>query len=161
MTRNQIFFVKTFQAAAGWPISEILDKKIAFQLGLVPLLDASDRVPSVLNGGLGKVSPLYWIVCIFFSAAIEFYGIMKSKTVEGYTPGDLGFDPLGLLPEDEKGKKRMQLAEIKHGRLAMIAVVAFAIQEAVSNTGVVHETPFFFFPIMQTLHDYTNFGYVY
>lgn len=135
-------------AAAGWPLSEIFDKKIALKFDLEPLLDAGDRVPSLLNGGLGKVSPLYWIVCIFFTAAIEFYGIMRSKSVEGYRPGDLGFDPLGLLPDDEEGKKRMELAEIKHGRLAMIAIVAFAIQEAVSNTGVVNETPLFFFPLM-------------
>merc|ERR1719512_328393 len=48
-------------AAAGWPISEVFDKKIATAFGMTPLLDASDRVPSVLNGGLGKVPILYWV----------------------------------------------------------------------------------------------------
>jgi hypothetical protein len=38
----------------------------------------------------------------------------------------------------------MQLAEIKHGRLSMIAVTGFAIQEYVSGLGVVDETPGFF-----------------
>merc|ERR1712012_1063201 len=36
-------------AAAGWPLSEVFDKKIATALGMAPVLDANDRVPSVLN----------------------------------------------------------------------------------------------------------------
>ena len=46
------------------------------------------------------------------------------------------------------GRKRMQLAEIKHGRLAMIAITAFAVQEYVSKVPVVKETPFFFKPLL-------------
>jgi len=42
----------------------------------------------------------------------------------------------------------------------MIAIFAFAIQEAVSNVGVVNETPFFFFPLFQTLKEYANSGYI-
>ena len=51
-------------AAAGWPLSELLDRKIASALNLDPVLDASDRVPSLLNGGLDKISPLWWGFCI-------------------------------------------------------------------------------------------------
>ena len=40
----------------------------------------------------------------------------------------------------------MQLAEIKHGRLSMLAVTGFAMQEYVSKVGVVDETPMFFQP---------------
>jgi len=147
-------------AAAGWPLSEIFDRKIASLIGMAPLLDSADRVPSVLNGGLGKVSPFYWIAFVGLTAAIDLYGVSRSQNAAGYIPGDLGFDPLGVLPKDEDGKKNMQLAEIKNGRLAMIAIVAFAVQEAVSKVGVVDETPFFFFPLLQTLHEYTNSGYV-
>jgi len=63
----------------------------------------------------------------------------------------LGFDPLNLYPPDEAGRARMELAEIKHGRLAMIAVTAFALQEYVTRLGVVDETPFFFFPLSESL----------
>jgi len=148
-------------AAAGWPLSEVFDKKIAMAFGVSPVLDAGDRVPSLLNGGLGKISPLYWIACIGLSAAIDLYGIRrKSIGNSDYIPGDLGFDPLGVYPKDEEGKKWMQLAEIKNGRLAMIAITAFAVQEAVSKVGVVNETPFFFFPLMQTLREYANSGYI-
>merc|ERR1719247_545802 len=35
----------------------------------------------------------------------------------GYTPGDLGFDPLGLKPEDPAEFRLMQEKELSHGRL--------------------------------------------
>jgi len=62
-------------AAAGWPLSEVFDKKIAAAMNMDPLLDGSDRVPSLLNGGLGKVSPAYWVACIGAgkSALVLFY----------------------------------------------------------------------------------------
>ena len=53
-------------------------------------------------------------------------------------PGDLGFDPLRLYPKDETDQFRMQLAEIKHGRLAMIAITGFAAQELFTNMAVIH-----------------------
>jgi hypothetical protein len=148
-------------AAAGWPISEVFDKKIAVALNMAPLLDATDRAPSVLNGGLGSVSPIYWIGILGVGAAVEFLGISKSKSGDaGYFPGNLGFDPLGIYPETKEGQMRMQLAEIKNGRLAMIAIFAFAIQEFVSKQGVVDETPIFFYPLAQTMKMMTNSGYI-
>ncbi|CAJ1933680.1 unnamed protein product [Cylindrotheca closterium] len=134
-------------AAAGWPLSELFDAKIASTLGLSPVVDATDRAPSILNGGLGKISPIYWLVCIIGAGAIDLAGIAaKNKSKGDWLPGDYGFDPLGLYPKDAAGQERMQLTEIKNGRLAMIAITAFAVQEAVSHVGVVDETPFFFQP---------------
>lgn len=37
-------------------------------------------------------------------------------------PGDFSFDPLGLYPTTEEKQREMQLAELKNGRLAMIAI---------------------------------------
>jgi len=150
-------------AAAGWPLSEVFDNKIAAALGMTPMLDSGDRAPSLLNGGLGKISPLYWIACLGAAAAIDLYGITKARENSNdpnYLPGDLGFDPLGLYPKDEEGKKRMQQAEIKHGRLAMISITAFAVQEYISKSGVVDETPLFFFPLGETFKMSTNSGYI-
>lgn len=148
-------------AAAGWPLSELFDKKIALALHLTPLVDSSDRAPSILNGGLGKVNPFYWIAVLGAASAIEFYGINRSKSGdESYFPGNLGFDPLGVYPKNEADQKNMQLAEIKNGRLAMIAIFGFAIQEFVSKSGVIDETPFFFLPLAETLKMYTNSGYL-
>jgi Chlorophyll A-B binding protein len=115
-------------AAAGWPISELFDKKIAALLGMAPLLQSADRAPSVLNGGLGNVSPVYWGVCLVAAAAIDLYGIFGASKKDGYTPGDFGFDPLGVFPKEKEGQEWFKLAEIKNGRLAMIAITAFAVQ---------------------------------
>jgi len=149
-------------AAAGWPVSEILDKKLASVFGLSPAVDSSDRVPSLLNGGLEKISPIYWALVLGVGAVVELSG-MQNSSKEGYVPGDYKFDPLGLYPKDADGQKKMQLSEIKHGRLSMIAITAFAVQEAVTKIGVVEETPFFFYPITQWgeyLSEYANSGYI-
>lgn len=37
-------------------------------------------------------------------------------------PGDFSFDPLGIYPQSEENQREMQLAELKNGRLAMIAI---------------------------------------
>jgi hypothetical protein len=53
---------------------------------------------------------------------------------DGYMPGDLGFDPLGLAPEDPAEFRLMQEKELSHGRLAMIAAAGFLAQEAVTGS---------------------------
>merc|ERR1711939_928147 len=133
---------------------------LAALFGMAPLLQSDDRAPSILNGGLGKVSPVYWLACLAGAAAVELIGITSASKKQGYTPGDLGFDPLGVFPKDKEGQEWFQLAEIKNGRLAMIAITAFAFQELVSHTGVINETPLFFKPIGETLHEYANTGYI-
>merc|ERR1719451_14910 len=60
-------------------------------------------------------------------------GKQESLLKASYTPGDLGFDPLGLAPEDPAEFKLMQEKELAHARLAMIAAAGFLAQEAVSN----------------------------
>eukprot|EP00526_Cylindrotheca_closterium_P015933 CAMPEP_0113642848 /NCGR_PEP_ID=MMETSP0017_2-20120614/22513_1 /TAXON_ID=2856 /ORGANISM="Cylindrotheca closterium" /LENGTH=269 /DNA_ID=CAMNT_0000554299 /DNA_START=25 /DNA_END=834 /DNA_ORIENTATION=- /assembly_acc=CAM_ASM_000147 len=132
-------------AAAGWPISELWDAKIASKLALAPVVDGSFRAPSVLNGGLSKIPAAYWIFCFILAGTVEVIGASE-KTKPGYIPGNLGFDPIGLYPKDLAGQKRMQLAELKNGRLAMIAIVGFAAQEFVTKTGVVVESAAFFQP---------------
>ena len=79
--------------------------------------------------------------------------------------GDYGFDPLGLYPKDADGQMLMQEKEMIHGRVAMVAIVAFAAQEFVSKVPVVRETPFFFEPIWtfmtQELHSFDlSAGYI-
>ena len=116
-------------------------------MGAAEIIDGTDRAPSVLNGGLGKISPLYWAVILGAAAVIDIYQINKANTLDPeYFPGNLGFDPLGLYPKDKAGQRDMQLKEISNGRLAMIAITAFAFQELVSQTGVIDQTPIFFKP---------------
>ena len=51
----------------------------------------------------------------------------------GYTPGDLGFDPLGLAPEDPAEFREMQEKELAHARVAMVAAAGFLAQEAITK----------------------------
>lgn len=138
-------------AAAGWPVSELFDKKIANLVGMTPVLDETNRAPSVLNGGLGKVSPVYWGVCLLLAGAIDVYSLSRASKTEGYIAGDLGFDPFGMYPKDEAGKMAMRTKEIKNGRLAMLAITAFAAQEFISHVAVIDQTPIFFKPFWEVM----------
>jgi len=57
------------------------------------------------------------------------------KEGSGVVAGDLGFDPLGLMPKDPKAADAMRLKELKNGRLAMLAVIG--IFYGYLNTGKV------------------------
>ena len=46
----------------------------------------------------------------------------------GYYPGDIGFDPLSLKPEDPAEFAEMATKELQNGRVAMIAVAGFFAQ---------------------------------
>lgn len=50
-------------------------------------------------------------------------------------PGDFSFDPLGLYPTDPEKQKKMQLAELKNGRLAMIAIGGMVTGAAITGNG--------------------------
>lgn len=72
----------------------------------------------------------FWVLALLGIGLIEFIqiniGFAEPDPVTGeggmrvdYTPGDLGFDPLGLAPEDEGSLKEMGTKELNHGRLAV------------------------------------------
>ena len=132
-------------AAVGWPLSELYHKQLASVFGFPSILAAGDKAPSLMNGGLdAPFATGTLIISILLAGILEsnamnngqvFWGAEKD---EGYTPGDLGFDPLNMNSE------RNQLAEIKNGRLAMLAITAFAFQELASGLPVVQETPYLF-----------------
>merc|ERR1712029_995082 len=66
----------------------------------------------------------------------------KDEKGKKYTPGDCGFDPLGLMPSDKEGMLDMQTKEIKHGRIAMMAVLGYVVQEALYRSPVTEKYPF-------------------
>mmetsp|Transcript_20615 Transcript_20615/g.27063 ORF Transcript_20615/g.27063 Transcript_20615/m.27063 type:complete len:230 (-) Transcript_20615:141-830(-) len=135
-------------AVVGWPIAELFDKQIAQSLGLPSALTSTGESPSVLNGGLDKIEPEYWVAVIALAGVVELENMnVKEEKARSYTPGDCGFDPLGLFPEDKQGQLAMQTKEIKHGRISMMALLGFVVQEALYSTPVTQETPFFFQPL--------------
>ena len=126
-------------AAVGWPLSELFDKPLAQMWDMKPLLGFGDRVPSILNGGLAKVPPLYWVAVLAVASAIELKDMNDNDS------------NVGLY-----SKTRMDVAEIQNGRLAMMAIVGFAVQEFVTKIGVVNQTPIFFHPINEYVEYFAN-----
>jgi hypothetical protein len=141
-------------AVVGWPLAELFHKTIASNFDLQPILAQAGKVPSVLNGGLSLTSPLFWVAAISATAALEFIST-KNQFKE---PGDFGFDPLGLGGETDKQKFFMKEAELFNGRLAMLAITGFAIQEFFSNTSVINQTPIFFKPFWDVVSQLLESG---
>jgi len=56
-----------------------------------------------------------------------------------YYPGDIGFDPLGLKPDDADEFETLHTKELNNGRLAMIAIAGFVAQELVDRTPILLE----------------------
>jgi len=50
-----------------------------------------------------------------------------------YYPGDVGFDPFGLKPDDAEDFAIMTTKELQHGRLAMLATAGLVAQELVDG----------------------------
>ena len=65
---------------------------------------------------------------------IPMAGVAELKV--GHIPGDLNFDPLGLMPKTDKDKVAMKTKEINNGRLAMLAIAGIVAQELVTNQPV-------------------------
>jgi hypothetical protein len=104
-------------AAFGWPVSEITN--------FGKLLTADGRAPSLLNGGLGEINGAYWAAVVGLAIFAESKGLDKQYGKQAdYLPGMLGFDPLGA------DSQSMRNAEITNGRVAMVAITVFALEEA-------------------------------
>jgi hypothetical protein len=135
-------------AAAGWPIAELFDKQLADAAGLPTALTKSGASPSLFNGGLDKIEIAYWVAIVALAGIVELENMkVKEEKGKAYVAGDCGFDPLGLMPAEKKDQKAMMTKELKNGRLAMMGVLGFAVQEALYQSPVVVETPAFFQPL--------------
>ena len=66
------------------------------------------------------------------SIALPF--LKRPSNLDGSLAGDFGFDPLGFSGSDKDTLIFMREAEIKHGRLAMLAVVGWPIAELADKT---------------------------
>lgn len=78
--------------------------------------------------------PFAFLQIILAIFAVEVYGNRKQE--ESPQGGDLGFDPLGLRPSGTEAWERVQLRELKNGRLAMFAILGMIVQENITGVGV-------------------------
>merc|ERR1719420_1296944 len=111
------------------------------------LFDAQVSGPAITH--LSQVPVPFWLLLTIAIGASEqkraTIGWVEPKDVPfdqpgllraDYIPGDLGFDPLGLKPEDEEEFKLLQTKELQNGRLAMLAAAGFMAQELVDGKGI-------------------------
>ncbi|KAH7685268.1 Chlorophyll A-B binding protein plant and chromista protein [Dioscorea alata] len=98
--------------------------------GKVELVDGSSYLGLPLPFSM---TTLIWIE-ILLIGYIEFQRNAELDPEKRLYPGGKFFDPLGLAADPEK-KERLQLAEIKHARLAMIGFLGFAVQAAATGKG--------------------------
>jgi hypothetical protein len=116
-------------AALGWPVAEKFNGPLSEALGQPSLL-VDGRSPSVVNGGLGNVNVFYWAGALALAIAAESSYLDNQLGVRvntDYVPGMLNFDPLGL---DSKVTRN---GEIWAGRVAMVAVVFYALEESITK----------------------------
>ncbi|CAI0471241.1 unnamed protein product [Linum tenue] len=97
--------------------------------GKVELVEGSSYLGQPLPFSL---TTLIWIEVLVIGY-IEFQRNAELESEKRLYPGG-PFDPLGLASDPEK-KATLQLAEIKHARLAMVAFLGFAVQAAVTGKG--------------------------
>merc|ERR1712119_168054 len=112
------------------------------------LFDASIKGPAITH--LSQVPTIFWLLLVITIGSIELnraqiafvspadvptgqQGLMR----DDHFPGDIGFDPLKLKPEDPIEFETMVTKELQHGRLAMLAAAGFMAQELVDGKGII------------------------
>ena len=129
-------------AVIGWPLSELWQSPLASKLDLPSLIRPNDLAPAVLNGNISDIPPTFFVAALTLGAMIEAHTWLRKETPRFI--GDIGFDPLWAYPSDPQLQRQIQEAELANGRLAMLAITAFAVQEAVQSVGIIDSTPQFF-----------------
>jgi hypothetical protein len=111
------------------------------------LFDASIKGPAITH--LAQVPGLFWAGLVIAIAGAETrraeIGWVNPADVpvsqpgllrEDYSPGDIGFDPLGLKPSDPEELMTLATKELQNGRLAMLAAAGFMAQELTDGKGI-------------------------
>jgi len=110
-----------FDASVSGPaISHLTQVPAPFWVALLLVIQSAE----IVRAKKGFVNPA--------DAPVAKPGLLRA----GYVPGDLGFDPLNLRPEDPEEFFILQTKELQNGRLAMLAAAGFMAQELVDGKGI-------------------------
>merc|ERR1712071_742054 len=112
------------------------------------LFDSQISGPAITH--ISQVPTAFWLILLVSIGAAEQFravaafvdpkdvpigqqGLMRAD----HFPGDIGFDPLGLKPEDPEEFELVVTKELQNGRLAMLAAAGFMAQELADGKGVI------------------------
>ena len=134
-------------AAVAWPLQEKLNPILAAKFHIPNLVaETGGLSPSVLNGGLEQ-GPIPSAVATFFILAslIEAQGLrVKKADGDAWLPGDYGkFFDAQIAERGSQQFFSLQEGEIWNGRIAMIAILAYVVQEAATGYPTINTIPFF------------------
>merc|ERR550514_55722 len=101
--------------------------------GSVPFAD----VPMGLKA-LSVVPPLGWAQILLLGGLLEFGPFKEDPN----NPGDFGFDPLGLQPDDPAVFLQKKNSELANGRLAMTAILGFLVGDVLNDGNPYEGSPF-------------------
>ena len=105
----------------GPAIGHLAQVPVGFWVALTVAIGAAEQTRATV----GWVEPE--------NAPVDQPGLLRPD----YTPGDIGFDPLGLKPTDPEEFKVIQTKELQNGRLAMLVIAGFVAQELVDGKGII------------------------
>lgn len=124
-------------AAVGWIVAEEWHPLFGGQIGGAAFGHFQE---------IEEIFPQFWEIVVLVLGILEtnrarvIYSGVNTTTANkmnpDYTPGELGFDPLGLFPEDAAAAAELQTKELNNGRLAMVSIIGFMMQEEFPFTGI-------------------------
>lgn len=131
-------------AALAWPVQEKLNPVLAAEFHMPNLVaETGGLSPSVLNGGLEQgVIPSAVVTFAILVSLVEAQGIrIKKSDADAWIPGDYG-----TLRIAEYGTEQffsLQEGEVWNGRIAMLAVLGYVVQEVITKVPTANTIPFF------------------
>jgi hypothetical protein len=130
-------------AIIGRISAESIHPILANKLYLENLLVNNELVPSIFNGGLNKINPLFYIFTLFYIFLIELDNLIAISDLTNTTKIDSNnispFDPLNIYnSKSDIDKKFIKYNEINIGRLSMVISTWFTYYEYVSQKNVIN-----------------------
>merc|ERR1712151_1159401 len=98
-----------------------------------PIYGGAIDVPSVAAGKDARLLP-FWAAVFVLAGGVESQSFNRASfggdgaLEPGEEPGDIGYDPLGLLPSDPEELEEIQNKEILNGRFAMISLLGMVAE---------------------------------
>ena len=121
--------------AVSGPVIRQLDEVLKYSNGMLggSVLLMAIMFAEISRARIGWVEPEVKLPILSEKVQANVIGGGMWSLRDGYVPGNLGFDPLGMQPKDEADLQVMQDKELNNGRLAMIAVAGMTAQELVTG----------------------------